>query len=181
MKSVKNLLFALVMFLGGHTAAVAIAPAPYLIVPPGLNPTNAELTVPGMPLNWPQGVLTKQWGKGGKCGIDCAGFEGAALAPGSFLDFTNLRFADPADPKAVKITQIVWTCGKNPDDSGIVCSGPQSIYDPKTPDDPIEHMPTPGSPVYVVAVTEPASWALLIAGFGMVGGALRQRSRLVTA
>lgn len=33
-------------------------------------------------------------------------------------------------------------------------------------------------PPLVVAVPEPASWAMMIAGFGMIGGALRRRSAL---
>ena len=35
--------------------------------------------------------------------------------------------------------------------------------------------------VYIAAVPEPASWALLIAGFGMVGAAARSRRRSVVA
>ena len=35
--------------------------------------------------------------------------------------------------------------------------------------------------LYVNAVPEPAAWALMIAGFGVIGGALRTRSRRATA
>lgn len=35
--------------------------------------------------------------------------------------------------------------------------------------------------VYVTAVPEPASWAMLIGGFGLVGGALRRRAKTVLA
>ncbi len=50
--------------------------------------------------------------------------------------------------------------------------------------DPYEHINDAsgvGEPTDVAAVPEPANWALLIAGFGLVGGALRRRRPPLTA
>jgi hypothetical protein len=177
MTILKHLVIGFIVLAGCQTAAIAKYVPPFVIVPFKLEPDNIELTIPEMPLGWPQSVKTDLWGAGGKCGIGCAVFSGNKLSYGDGLSFDNLKIEDIFGPGAVKVTQIVWTCGKDKDGAGIPCSPPVPIYS-DGPIGPIRHDPSEQTPVFmtIIPVPEPASWALMIAGFAMVGGALRRRA-----
>jgi hypothetical protein len=175
MKFLKHVAIAIAIFAVGQTAAVAIVVRPFVIVPFGLHPDNLELSGTGMPPGWPLKVDTDPWGKGFGCGIGCAGFQGAALEPGDGLSLTNIKISDISNPDAVRVTKIVWTCGKDANGAGIPCSEPVPIWD-DGPTGPVKYKPSDDTPVFLALLPEPASWALMLSGFGLVGTAMRRRT-----
>lgn len=176
----KNVLIIAAAAAGLFASPLAAYPAgtPFLIVPLDMNPDNVEFTVPGLSVPILK-VWSNPWGMGGKCGDSCLGFEGKAL-PGGFTNFPSMRLSDTPFVGGFLITKIVWTCGKDADGVGKPCPDqkPVDIYVQDDTGKVFTYTPSANSPYF--AVPEPQTWALSIAGLGLVGLTLR-RWRAATA
>ncbi|WP_313538119.1 PEPxxWA-CTERM sorting domain-containing protein [Sphingomonas sp.] len=71
--------------------------------------------------------------------------------------FDNCATPGPADSKCGAFTNWFWNAG------GLTVSGPQGVAQVQ---------------LGLLAVPEPASWAMLIIGFGLIGGVARRRAPL---
>ncbi len=136
---------------------------------------------------------------------DFAGYvEGSAFSPDNTtatVEFTSLPFITPGETDDPGIVNLVWTyTGEDFRTSGgpyepIIATGFGAISrfglrarDAFTSETTKNNPPgTAGTPlvqggyVEVPAVPEPAQWALMIAGFGLVGAAARRRRTTVSA
>lgn len=109
----------------------------------------------GMDITSPTGVTVEFWGHGADLEYPSITLMFSTVVTGQnvFLSFGNPGIPDPEGPYQSDIVEVRWYT----DDGSLFA---------------IDNFQTAG----MAAIPEPASWALMIAGFGLAGAALRLRA-----
>lgn len=113
----------------------------------------------GMDITSPTGVTVEFWGHGAdlEYGSITLMFSTVVSGQNVFLSFGNPDAPDPDGPFQSDIVEVRWFT----EDGSLFA---------------IDNFQTAG----MAAVPEPASWALMIAGFGLAGAALRRKAMTVS-
>lgn len=110
---------------------------------------------------------------------DVEGIYGPGNTPGTAdISFGSFPFGPPGGFEAINLTLLGFSQFSS---SQVLFTGTTAAPVFKTGSFALTSIVSGASTLTITAVPEPATWALLVTGFGLVGGAVRRRRRTVAA